>query len=308
LLNDSKFTNRNVCRVDFFLPFEQKFQGFVQEGLMPKLTKEQIGSYNRDGFIAPVNIYSPEEAAALRQELEDLEASHPEAVTGRNRNNVHYVSTLFDKIAHNPNILDAVESLIGSNILVGGTTLFVKEPEQRGFISWHQDARYIGLEPENWVTAWLALSDVTTENGCMYMWPGSHLEGAREHLDTYDKENLLTRGQTVQNVPEAETTPIVLEAGQLSLHHPWVVHGSGHNSSKKRRIGFAIQSYIGTNVDSIYGKIFVQQARGSDSYGYHQHTPRPSSLMAESDVKFRDEANEALKTIFYRGATQIGQY
>ena len=275
---------------------------------MPKLTKEQIGSYNRDGFIAPVNIYSPEEAAALRQELEDLEASHPEAVTGRNRNNVHYVSTLFDKIAHNPNILDAVESLIGRNILVGGTTLFVKEPEQRGFISWHQDARYIGLEPENWVTAWLALSDVTTENGCMYMWPGSHLEGAREHLDTYDKENLLTRGQTVQNVPEAETTPIVLEAGQLSLHHPWVVHGSGRNSSKKRRIGFAIQSYIGTNVDSIYGKIFVQQARGSDSYGYHQHTPRPSSLMAESDVKFRDEANEALKTIFYRGATQIGQY
>jgi ectoine hydroxylase-related dioxygenase (phytanoyl-CoA dioxygenase family) len=308
LLNDSKSTNRNVCRVDFFLPFEQKFQGFVQEGLMPKLTKEQIGSYNRDGFIAPVNIYSPEEAAALRQELEDLEASHPEAVTGRNRNNVHYVSTLFDKIAHNPNILDAVESLIGRNILVGGTTLFVKEPEQRGFISWHQDARYIGLEPENWVTAWLALSDVTTENGCMYMWPGSHLEGAREHLDTYDKENLLTRGQTVQNVPEAETTPIVLEAGQLSLHHPWVVHGSGHNSSKKRRIGFAIQSYIGTNVDSIYGKIFVQQARGSDSYGYHQHTPRPLSLMAESDVKFRDEANEALKTIFYRGATQIGQY
>ena len=275
---------------------------------MPELTREQIGSYNRDGFIAPINIYSPEEAAALRQELEDLEASHPEAVTGRNRNNVHYVSTLFDKIAHNPNILDAVESLIGRNILVGGTTLFVKEPEQRGFISWHQDARYIGLEPENWVTAWLALSDVTIENGCMYMWPGSHLEGAREHLDTYDKENLLTRGQTVQNVPEAETIPVMLEAGQLSLHHPWVVHGSGHNSSKSRRVGFAIQSYIGANVDSIYGKIFVQQARGSDNYGHHQHTPRPSSLMAKSDVKVRDQANEALKTIFYRGATQVGQY
>ena len=89
--------------------------------------------------------------------------------------------------------------------------MFVKEPEQRGFISWHQDARYIGLEPENWVTAWLALSDVTTENGCMYMWPGSHLECAREHLDTYDEENLLTRGQTVQNVPEAETTRLCLK-------------------------------------------------------------------------------------------------
>jgi ectoine hydroxylase-related dioxygenase (phytanoyl-CoA dioxygenase family) len=247
-------------------------------------------------------------AAAIRQELEGLEASYPEAVTGRNRNNVHYVTSLFDKIVHNPNILDAVETLIGRDFLVGGTTLFIKEPEQRGFISWHQDARYIGLEPENWVTAWLALSDVTTENGCMYMWPGSHLEGAREHLDTFDEENLLTRGQTVQNVPKNDTIPVALKAGQLSLHHPWVVHGSGHNSSKSRRIGFAIQSYIGTNVDSVHGKIFVQQARGSDTYRYHQHTPRPSSVMAEQDVAFRDKANEALKAIFYRGAKKIGKY
>jgi len=272
------------------------------------LTKEQIDLYNRDGFIAPIDIYSREEAAAIRQELEGLEASYPEAVTGRNRNNVHYVTSLFDKIVHNPDILDAVETLIGKDFLVGGTTLFIKEPEQRGFISWHQDARYIGLEPENWVTAWLALSDVTTENGCMYMWPGSHLEGAREHLDTFDEENLLTRGQTVQNVPTNDTIPVALQAGQLSLHHPWVVHGSGHNKSKSRRIGFAIQSYIGTNVDSVYGKIFVQQARGSDTYRYHQHTPRPSSVMAEQDVEFRDKANEALKAIFYRGAKKIGKY
>ena len=275
---------------------------------MSHLTKEQIDLYNRDGFIAPIDIYSREEAAAIRQELEGLEASYPEAVTGRNRNNVHYVTSLFDKIVHNPYILDAVETLIGKDFLVGGTTLFIKEQEQRGFISWHQDARYIGLEPENWVTAWLALSDVTTENGCMYMWPGSHLEGAREHLDTFDEENLLTRGQTVQNVPTNDTIPVALKAGQLSLHHPWVVHGSGHNSSKSRRIGFAIQSYIGTNVDSVYGKIFVQQARGLDTYRYHQHTPRPSSVMAEQDVEFRDKANEALKAIFYRGAKKIGKY
>ncbi|MDC1001167.1 phytanoyl-CoA dioxygenase family protein [Alphaproteobacteria bacterium] len=275
---------------------------------MSHLTKEQIDLYNRNGFIAPIDIYSRKEAAAIRQELEGLEASYPEAVTGRNRNNVHYVTSLFDKIVHNPDILDAVETLIGKDFLVGGTTLFIKEPEQQGFISWHQDARYIGLEPENWVTAWLALSDVTTENGCMYMWPGSHLEGAREHLDTFDEENLLTRGQTVQNVPKNDTIPVALKAGQLSLHHPWVVHGSGHNSSKSRRIGFAIQSYIGTNVDSVYGKIFVQQARGSDTYSYHQHTPRPSSVMAEQDVAFRDKANEALKAIFYRGARKIGKY
>ena len=112
----------------------------------------------------------------------------------------------------------------------------MKEPEQKGFISWHQDARYIGLEPFNWVTAWLALSDVTTENGCMYMWEGSHHAGQRDHVDTYGKDNLLTRGQTVMDVPEDITVPIELRPGQLSLHHPWVVHGSGHNTSKHRRL------------------------------------------------------------------------
>jgi non-heme Fe2+,alpha-ketoglutarate-dependent halogenase len=161
---------------------------------MPALSLEQISFYNQNGYVAPIDIFTPEEAAELRAELEALEASHPDAVAGRNRNNVHYVTPLFDRIAHNPKILDAVESLIGSNILVGGTTLFVKEPEQKGFISWHQDARYIGLEPFNWVTAWLALSDVKTENGCMYMWEGSHHAGQRDHVDTYGKDNLLTRG------------------------------------------------------------------------------------------------------------------
>ncbi len=188
---------------------------------MSHLTKEQIDLYNRDGFIAPIDIYSREEAAAIRQELEGLEASYPEAVTGRNRNNVHYVTSLFDKIVHNPDILDAVETLVGKDFLVGGTTLFIKEPEQRGFISWHHDARYIGLEPENWVTAWLALSDVTTENGCMYMWPGSHLERAREHLDTFDEENLLTRGQLFKMFQQT----IQFQLHSKQVNYPYTTRG-----------------------------------------------------------------------------------
>ena len=275
---------------------------------MTGLTNEQVSFYHEHGYIAPLDVFTASEAAEMRAELETLEISHPDAVTGRNRNNVHYVTPLFDRIAHHPKILDYVESLIGANILVCGTTLFVKEPEQRGFISWHQDAKYIGLEPYNWVTGWLALTDVTVENGCMYMWPRSHKAGERDHLDTFGKDNLLTRGQTVQNVPEYETVPLVMRAGQFSLHHPWVVHGSGHNLSNDRRIGFAIQSYIGTDVDEVLGDIFVQQARGVDHYNHHAHTPRPTALMDKKDVAFRDRANEALKEIFYNGAKQVGKY
>ena len=275
---------------------------------MVKLSTDQIDFYHAHGYIAPIDVFSEDEALALRHELEALERDHPEAVAGKNRNNVHYVTPLFDRIAHHPKILDAVESLIGANILVAGTTLFVKEPEQKGFISWHQDARYIGLEPYNWATAWLALSNVTTENGCMYMWPNSHHQGQKDHVDTYGEDNLLTRGQTVMDVPEDEIVPIELKPGQLSIHHPWVVHGSGHNLSSERRIGFAIQSYIGTDVDQVLGEIYVQQARGEDPQGYHQHTPRPNGIMQDKDVKFRDQANAALQDIMYSGAKKIGKY
>lgn len=275
---------------------------------MSFLSPEQVAFYQENGYVSPIDIFTEDEAAEMRLELETLEADHAEEMMGKNRNNVHYVTPLFDRIAHNEKILDAVESVIGRNILVAGTTLFIKEPEQKGFISWHQDARYIGLEPYNWVTAWLALSNVTTENGCMYMWPKSHHTGQRDHVDTYGEDNLLTRGQTVMDVPEDEIVPIELRPGQLSLHHPWIVHGSGHNLSHERRIGFAIQSYIGADVDQVLGKIYVQQARGEDPHGYHEHTPRLQSTLAEQDIVFRDQANAALQDIMYSGAEKIGKY
>ena len=193
---------------------------------MGKLTFAEVKFYEKNGFLAPIDIFSEKEANEYRDELEKLEKKYPRELEGYNRNNVHQAATVFDKIAHCPKILDVVESVIGPNILVAGTTLFIKEPEKRGFISWHQDARYNGLKPYSWVTAWLALSNVTPENGCMYMWPGSHLHGQLDHEDTYGKDNLLTRGQTVMDVPEEELVPINLRSGQLSIHHPWVVHGS----------------------------------------------------------------------------------
>ena len=113
---------------------------------------------------------------------------------------------------------------------------------------------------------------------------------------------LLTRGQTVPDVKEDETVPIELKPGQLSLHHPRVIHGSGQNTSKKRRIGFAIQSYIGADVDQVIGKIYVQQARGEDPFSYHEHTERPTATLTDQDIQFRDQANDALSDIFYHGA------
>ena len=215
---------------------------------------------------------------------------------------------MFDKISHNEKILNAVESIIGKNILICGTTLFIKNPSEKGFVSFHQDARYIGLEPYNWVTAWIAVTDTNKENGCMRMWSGSHKNGLKDHNQKFDEDNLLTRGQTVENVPLKETKPVELKAGQMSLHHPKIVHGSDINKSKDRRIGFVIQSYIGSDVDQVLGKMYVQKARGEDNFKYHEYAPRAKKLMDAKDIETRKKANNELNKIFYSGSKKIGKY
>ena len=275
---------------------------------MSSLNEKQLKDYEDHGFVAPIDVLTLEEAKKIKEEIEYIEKKWPDELIGLGRNNVHYISPIFDQVCHNSKILDVVESIIGKNILVGGTTLFIKDPDKKGFVSWHQDAKYIGFEPHNWVTAWLAITDANEENGCMRMWSGSHKEKIKKHKDTFNENNLLTRGQTVQNVPLEDTTPNVLKAGQLSLHHPMIVHGSGSNKSNTRRIGFVIQSYIGTNVDQVIGKVYVQQARGKDTFKYHEHTKRPSELMSQEDKGIRIKANEELSKIFYNDAKKQGKY
>ena len=245
---------------------------------MPKLSSNQLQEYNNNGYVAPIGVLTKDQAFEIRKEIENIEAHWPDELKGVGRNYVHMISPILDEVCHNSKMLDAVESIIGKNILICGTTLFIKNPYEKGFVSFHQDATYIGLEPHNWVTAWLAITDANEENGCMRMWSGSHKANIRHHEQKYDEGNLLTRGQTVENVPLDKTTPLVLKAGQMSLHHPTIVHGSGLNKSNDRRIGFVVQSYIGSNVNQVLGKMYVQQARGDDTFKHHQHTKRPSML------------------------------
>ena len=275
---------------------------------MPNLSLEQINQYKKDGYIAPIDVLTKDEAEEVKKEIEYIEKKWPNEIQGLGRNYVHLISPVLDKVSHNSKILDAVESIIGKDILVCGTTLFIKNPDKKGFVSFHQDAKYIGLEPHNWVTGWLAVTDANEENGCMRMLKGSHKKDLKFHDQKFDENNLLTRGQTIENVPINETTPVILKAGQLSLHHPTIIHGSGLNKSKERRIGFAIQSYIGTNVDQVLGKIYVQQARGNDTFKFHEHVKRPTELMNKNDIITRKKANEELSKIFYSGSKQIGKY
>ena len=275
---------------------------------MSYLSPNQLKQYEDEGFVSPINIFSKEKAKEIRDEIELIEKEMPEELENSGRYNAHLISPLLDEVTHNPKILDAVESLIGEDILVCGTTLFIKNPHEKGFVSYHQDAKYIGLEPHNWVTAWVAITDSNEHNGCMRMWPGSHKDHLKEHDQKFNQGNLLTRGQTVQNVPKEKTTPLVLTAGQMSLHHPTTVHGSDINKSDDRRIGFVIQSYIGANVKQVLGKNSVQIARGKDDFNFHEKIGRTKSLMNEDDIKLKKQENDYLQEIFYKDSSKKGNY
>ena len=275
---------------------------------MSYLSANQLKQYKDEGFVSPIDIFTKDKTDEIRKEIELIEKKIPGELNKSGRYNAHLISPLLDEITHNTKILDVVQSLIGENILVCGTTLFIKDPNEKNFVSYHQDAKYIGLKPYNWVTAWVAITDSNEHNGCMRMWSGSHKDSLKEHSQMFNEGNLLTRGQTVSNVPTDKTTPIILKAGQMSLHHPTTVHGSGINKSNDRRIGFVIQSYIGTNVKQMLGKNSVQLARGIDKFNYHKVIKRPKSLMNKNDLDVKKQENDNLKKIFYSGSRQKGEY
>ena len=275
---------------------------------MSYLSSNQLKQYEDEGFVSPINVFSNMKAKEIRDEIELIEKKMPNELIKSGRYNAHLISPLLDEVTHNQDVLDAVESIIGKNILVCGTTLFIKNPGEGGFVSYHQDAKYIGLEPHNWVTAWVAITNSDENNGCMKMWSGSHKENLKEHDQNFNEKNLLTRGQTINDVPDDQIVSLVLNAGQMSLHHPKTVHGSGVNHSKDRRIGFVIQSYIGTNVKQVLGRNGVQLARGEDKYNFHEKIGRPSSLMNVKDIKIKKQENNNLQEIFYKDSKKKGFY
>ena len=256
--------------------------------MLKKLTAAQRAAYDENGYVDRIDIFTASEVEEIVAELAEAEAAFGHELDAAGRNNAHYVLPVLDRITHDSRILDAVEDLIGPDILVVGTTLFIKEPETNGFVSWHQDARYIGLEPHNWVTGWVALGDVSMENGCMQMVAGSHKAPLRAHVDTFGEDNILTRGQTVPDVDEASAIPVEMRAGQLSLHHPRIVHGSGPNLSQRRRLGFAIQSFIAPDVDQVIGRNWTQLARGEDKYGHHGAAGHPKGCLLYTSPSPRD--------------------
>ena len=254
-----------------------------------RLTSAQVSSYERDGFLSPIAALTREEAAHYRGKLEAFEAAvggplTSDATDARYRSRTHVLLAWVHGLARHPAILDAVEDLIGPDILVYTSTWFIKEPESTAIAAWHQDATYFGLRPYVHVTAWLALTDATAENGCMEFLPRSHARGQLPHRAGVVASSVNRAGQAVTvDVDDAPAVHAPLRAGEFSLHHTLCLHRSQPNRSSGRRIGLAI-SYVPTHVQhlGVKHKTPAMLVRGVDTFGHFQLEPAPAADLDEA--------------------------
>ena len=191
---------------------------------------------------------------------------------------------------------------MGDDIGLWSTVLFIKEPQSGSFVSWHQDATYMALNSDNHVTAWIALTPSNEESGCVAVIPGTHREGIVTHEDTFGENNILTRGQRVRDIDESKAVNLELRSGQMSLHHPWLVHGSLPNKSNQRRIGVAMQSYMGVDVRPVNGEHYVMHIQGSDIAPEFVEAQYPQSVCDKEGITVREAANKAFSDVLYQGA------
>ena len=239
--------------------------------------------------------------AGFRKQLEDYEAASGGPIKGEMRHRSHVLFTWINEMIRHPKILDAMEDLLGPDILCWNTSFFIKEAHDPGFVSWHQDATYWGLDSSDVATAWIAMSPANKVSGCMKFIAGTHKQQV-QHEDTFDQNNLLTRGQEIAvNVDEKKAVYVELKPGQASLHHVLLFHGSEPNRSDERRIGLAIR-YIPTRLKQAVGqRDWATLVRGKDTYGHFLPEYVPKRDLEPEALAHHKVVSEEQVKVLYRG-------
>lgn len=263
-----------------------------------RLADAEVGKFARDGYLFPIRVYSADQIAARLRWLEAIEATKAGRIAPAQNAKIHLLVPWLWDIVHDAAIVDAVEDLLGPDLLCWGTSFIVKNgPEQR-HVTWHQDATHWSLTSPRAVTAWLAFTPSRRENGCVRMIPGSN-QRVLPHRDSGDRLNMLgRREQVVEEVDEADAVDIVLAPGEMSLHDPLVVHGSEPNLSTTRRVGFAIR-YIPADVGQADGlRNSATHVRGRDYGNFERETAPEAPFHPDAVQRHRAALRMGMEVIF----------
>ncbi|MCP5156255.1 MAG: phytanoyl-CoA dioxygenase family protein [Ectothiorhodospiraceae bacterium] len=266
--------------------------------------------WDRDGYVFPIDVLNEAEAREIRSDLEDAEAAVRDdaELTEMVRGYTNLMLPSFASLVRHPRIVEAVKPILGPDLLVWGCSMFIKEPQTRSYVSWHQDLNYWGLDGDREVTVWVALSPATTESGCMRFVPGSHKTPDLPHTDTFARDNLLSRGQEVSvEVDDSQGVDIVLATGQASLHHGHLLHASYQNRTDDRRIGAAIRYISPDMAQTSRARTVVTLVAGEDRFGHFELAPAPTERLSPLMVALCRDAIARKSEILYRDAKEQGR-
>jgi len=239
------------------------------------LSPAELERFETDGYLSPLPALTPGELARCQAGLQGLIKRIGPALDPPARHKPHLCFQWASDLVRHPAILDVVADLLGDDLLVWRSVLFAKPPRDPRYVAWHQDWVYWGLNCDDVVTAWVALTESNRENGCVRVVAGSHRQAELPHTIQAGSKNQLVRGQIASvRVPEESVTDLVLAAGQLSVHHVRLLHGSRGNASERPRIGLAIR-YLATRVKQRGPRQSASLVRGTDRYGHFDHEPAP---------------------------------
>ncbi|MCP5152253.1 MAG: phytanoyl-CoA dioxygenase family protein [Ectothiorhodospiraceae bacterium] len=240
----------------------------------------QVADFRARGFHFPVRVMTEDEAGALAERIIAFDqgpvaARYADVANSLYRFKTYLVFEWADTLVHHPRILDAAEAVIGPDLLVWSVGMFLKKPRSPGFVSWHQDATYYGLDDaDKVVNVWVALTPATLANGAMRFAPGSHRLGQVPHRETYDRDNLISRGEVADvAIDEGAAVDVLLGAGEASLHHLYLLHSSAPNRSDDHRVGIVIR-FIRPDVKPLSGRDCAMLVRGEDRFGHFELEPR----------------------------------
>ena len=269
------------------------------------LNAQRIEQFHREGYVFPVDVMDEGEARELRAKLERSEADQGGKLEPAQRSKSHLLFKWLDDLIRDSRVLDPIAQLIGPNLLCWNTLFWIKEAGSESFVSWHQDTRYWGLSSNEVITAWLALSPTTVESGCMRVMPGTHRGEVLPHRDTYDEDNLLTRGQSITDgIDDAAAVHMPLAPGQMSIHNYRLAHASGPNRSADRRIGVSMH-FMPPETKQIVGDWdSAALVRGHDEYGHFERAPIPAADFDPVAVAFHRRATDTIREILYVDATR----
>ncbi len=265
------------------------------------LTAAAVQKYATDGFCDPIPLLSHAEAAAARAGLEAFESENGGPLHGGQRFKSHLLFKWLSDLTRDDRVLDAVEDLIGPDILLWSTDWFIKEVNSGQYVSWHQDSGYWGLETRRLVSVWIALSPATIESGCMRIIPGSQEWADMEHVETFADDNMLTRGQSIEGLDDSQAVDLEVPMGSGALFNYRIVHSSPPNGSDDRRIGVVLR-YIPPETRQIKADWdCAALVRGQDPHGHFEHEPFPAHDLDPAAVAFHEMAQERRRQIYYQG-------